>query len=274
MKSEPWPSRSAVLEYCAIWTSRAPLASEAERIADGRVVVGITSSLDPQSAVTGAPHRLAANERIAFQGSNVVGIGFTLEPDQARQLIEKDPRNSKVLYPFLNGQDLNTRPDCSASRWIVNFHDWPIDEAKRYPDAFAVVVKNVKPQRDLLPDYKKRVREAWWKYEHQARPLYAAIHDLDRVIVITRVSKSVMPAMVPTGQVMSDATVVFASDDPGMLTLLSSAQHYWWAISRSSSMRTDLRYTPSDVFLRHSLCHSWRLRCGLLVVGLTDTDGN
>jgi hypothetical protein len=33
-----------------------------------------------------------------------------------------------------------------------------------------------------------------------------------------------------------------------MLALLSSAPHYWWAISRASTMKGDLRYTPTDVF--------------------------
>ena len=33
-----------------------------------------------------------------------------------------------------------------------------------------------------------------------------------------------------------------------MLALLSSAPHYWWAISKSSTMKVDLNYAPSDVF--------------------------
>ena len=41
---------------------------------------------------------------------------------------------------------------------------------------------------------------------------------------------------------------VFATDDTGVLALLSSALHYWWAISRASTMKGDLRYTPVDVF--------------------------
>jgi hypothetical protein len=71
---------------------------------------------------------------------------------------------------------------------------------------------------------------------------------MERVIVITLVSKVVMPVMVPTGQVFSHALGVFATDDTAMLALLSSAPHYWWARARASSMKADLRYTPSDVF--------------------------
>jgi len=35
IKSKPWPSRSAVLQYSAIWTSRAPVPEDIERIIDG-----------------------------------------------------------------------------------------------------------------------------------------------------------------------------------------------------------------------------------------------
>jgi hypothetical protein len=33
-----------------------------------------------------------------------------------------------------------------------------------------------------------------------------------------------------------------------MLALLSSAPHYWWAMDRSSTLETRIRYTPTDVF--------------------------
>ncbi|RSM42415.1 hypothetical protein DMB66_54770 [Actinoplanes sp. ATCC 53533] len=68
------------------------------------------------------------------------------------------------------------------------------------------------------------------------------------MVAITRVSKTVMPAMVPTKQVISEAVVVFATEDTAMLALLSSSPHYWWAATRASSLKADLRYTPSDVF--------------------------
>ncbi|MEU0947053.1 DNA methyltransferase, partial [Streptomyces canus] len=125
IKSAPWPSASAALEYCAVWTSKEQLAADAGRVLDGEQVAGITSSLDRKSRVTGRPFRLVANRGKSFQGSNVLGKGFILEPEQAQELIEHNPRNKDVLFPYLNGEDLNSRPDCSASRWVINFHDWP-----------------------------------------------------------------------------------------------------------------------------------------------------
>ncbi|HET9254874.1 MAG TPA: type IIL restriction-modification enzyme MmeI [Pseudonocardiaceae bacterium] len=246
IKSKPWPSKSAVLEYCAVWTSGAVLDGSAERTADGQVVSGITPSLDSLTRVTGSPHRLAANGRRSFQGSNILGLGFTMEPEQATALIAKDPHNADVLFPYLNGQDVNSDPGCVASRWVINFHDWPEDKAKWYPECFEQVCTLVKPGRDT--NKRTTRRDRWWQFAERAPELYAAITGLKRAIVLTRHSKAVMPAMVPAGQIFSDATVVFATDDTAMLALLSSASHYWWTIIRASSLETRVRYTPSDVF--------------------------
>jgi len=68
------------------------------------------------------------------------------------------------------------------------------------------------------------------------------------VLVIARVSKTVMPLRVPTGQIPSEACVVFATDGYETQAILSSSLHQLWAITYSSGMRNDPRYTPSDVF--------------------------
>ena len=52
---------------------------------------------------------LDANAGKSFIGSYVLGMGFVLEPEEAQALIAKDPRNKDVLFPYLNGEDLNSR---------------------------------------------------------------------------------------------------------------------------------------------------------------------
>jgi Eco57I restriction-modification methylase/MmeI, target recognition domain len=246
IKSAPWPSRSAVLEYSSIWTSRANVGAGAELIADGKVVRGITPSLDPARRVSGAAHRLAENAGISFIGSYVLGMGFIIQPETAHNLIERSPRNAEVLFPYLNGEDLNSRPDCSASRWVINFHDWPEEKAKTYGECYEQVRRLVRPER--LKNNRKVYRDYWWHYAEKRPAMIRAIAELDRLIIITRVSKVVMPVMVPNNQVASEATVVFAADDTAMLALLSSVPHYWWTIAWSSTLETRIRYTPSDVF--------------------------
>ena len=248
-KSAPWPSRSAVLEYCAVWTSRARMSEKASCVLNAMTVPhGITTSLNPRSRESSWVEKLSASAGKAFIGNLVNGIGFVLDPAEADVMIAQDPMSREVLFDYLNGQDLNSSPTCSASRKIIDFRDSSLAEAERYGAALARVRLLVKPQREKLGDDKKAVREKWWQYEKLAPGLRAAIAPLERCIVITLVSKVVMPVMVSTGQVFSHMLGVFASDDPAFLAVLSSAPHYWWAIDRASTMKGDLRYTPTDVF--------------------------
>ncbi|SFT97415.1 hypothetical protein SAMN04487904_11736 [Actinopolyspora lacussalsi subsp. righensis] len=246
VKSKPWPSRSAMLEYCAVWITSAVVSDSVSVVADGVPVSGIEVSLDPQSRAQGVPERLFFNKNTAFQGSNVLGSGFTMKPDDAHRIIEKDSRNNDVLYPYLNGQDINSNSDCAASRWVINFHDWTEEKAKSYPECYDQVLRLVKPERSK--NKMKSRRELWWQFTGRSPYLLQAIDGMERVVVLTRHTNTVMPVMVSTGQVYSDATVVFATEDTAMLALLSSGQHYWWAKTRGSTLGAGIRYTPSDVF--------------------------
>jgi hypothetical protein len=75
-----------------------------------------------------------------------------------------------------------------------------------------------------------------------------AIADLDRVLVVALVSRTVMPIKVPARQVLAHKLAVFASDDDAELALLSSSFHGAWAWRNSSTMKADLNYAPSDVY--------------------------
>ncbi|MFJ6473322.1 Eco57I restriction-modification methylase domain-containing protein [Streptomyces globisporus] len=245
--SHPWPSTSANLEIVNVWGSQAPLSDMSLRWLDGEEVPAIGGDLEPVGRVSGRPRRLAENDRIAFQGSNILGMGFTLEIGQAAELIRQDPRNAEVLAPFVIGKDLNQRPDYSASRWVINFRDWPIERAEQYPDAIDIVRRLVKPERDRNKDRSRR--ELWWRFTRPAPELYEAIRELHYVLALSRHSSAVLPVRIETGVVFSEAAVVFALEDFASLALLSSSFHTAWAVRYGSTIRRDVRYTPSDVFL-------------------------
>lgn len=244
VKTQPWPG-TASLEVSLVWAGHA--GSSEGRVLDGNSVQGITPSLDAQSRVSGNPHKLAANEGQSFQGSNILGMGFTMPPEEAHELIRKNARNEDVLFPYLNGEDLNSgEPDCSASRWVINFGGWSLEMAQQYEDCFRVAEQKVKPQREQ--SNRKVRREHWWQFAERAPNLYEAIGGLERVLVITLVSKAGLPVWVPTGQVFSHKLGVFATDQNSHLTLLSSSLHTEWARRHSSTLETRLNYSPSDVF--------------------------
>ncbi|MFE5920893.1 Eco57I restriction-modification methylase domain-containing protein [Streptomyces sp. NPDC056468] len=243
VKSQPWLGTAAVV-VSLVWLA-GEFGQHETAMLDGSSVRGITTNLDPETRVTGQPYRLAENEAQSFQGETLRGIGFAVEPKDAHALIAEDPGYAEVVLPFLNGEDLNSRPDQSARRWAIDFRNWPEEKARQYPKAWAIVEQTVKPARDKAAP--NSPIKFWHHWRH--RPdLHDAITGLERVIVIARVSSTGVPIRVPTGQVLSDQLVVFPSESTAQLALLSSSVHYWWAIQRASSLKGDLRYTPSDVF--------------------------
>jgi hypothetical protein len=171
--SRPWPG-TAALEVAEVWLRRGGWAGQcvlegwpvhgaamltgssiveaSGHVLDGQVVASITPFLTAPGATEGNPYRLAANEGKSCIGSYVLGMGFIVEPEEAGALIATDPRNRDVLFPYLNGEDINSRPDQSPSRWVINFRDWPLDRAEAYPDCIKIVRERAKPEREIVPD--------------------------------------------------------------------------------------------------------------------------
>lgn len=221
LKSRPWPSKNVALEYCAVWLSRG-LGASALRVLDGSIVSEITSSLEAGSRTVGEPMRLAASRSRAFVGHHVNGLGFVLTEPDARALAARGGLDtSEVLQKYLNGHDVSSRPDMSASRMIINFHDWTLEEAKSFPDLLEHLRLYVRPERERKN--RESHRKYWWRYADYRRGMEQAIASLSHVIVMTVVSKTVIPVMVPTGQVFADRLVIFADDDPALLAFLSSS---------------------------------------------------
>jgi hypothetical protein len=243
VKSRPWPGEAS-LEIAIIWLMARLWSGPV--LLDDQPVQGIETTLNVKSRVTGRPHRLARARRAAFQGSFVGGIGFVLTPEEAQHLLEKAPHNRDVVFPYLVGEDVNGRPDQSASRWIINFFDWPLERAMGYEDCFRIVQQQVKPARDQ--SNRQAHRDRWWQYGDRRVALYQVIRPLTQVLVIALVSKTVMPAFVPNGLVYAHRLGVFAYDRHEHFGLLSSVFHWWWAVTYASTLRTDVSYTLTDCF--------------------------
>lgn len=193
---------------------------------DGQSVVSISPLLDSASQ-QGKPHVLAANAGKSFIGSYVLGLGFTMTPEGAQSLINHDPRNADVPFPYLNGEDLNSRPDQSPSRWVISFFDWPLERAEQYPDCMAIVREKVYPER--MRQNREIRKRYWWRYGEQAPALYRTIAPLRRVLVIALTSRTGAFAFVDTGIVFSHAVGVIALDSANSFAILQSAPHIKWA---------------------------------------------
>ncbi len=246
IQSRSWPAASANLEYATVWGSLRAIPASVPRVADEVVVERISTLLEPAGRVGGTPMRLVENARTAFFGCYVLGMGFVLEFEEAATWTEADSRNAEVLFPYLNGEDLNSRPDASPSRSVIDFNDRSEIEAKDYHLPYTRVFECVKPERLKVKIAFRRDR--WWQYAARAPKLRKAIAGLDEVLVIALVSKTVMAMRVSTKQVFSHKLGVFATDSFSDQAVLSSSLHQTWAIKYGSTMRSDVNYSPSDVF--------------------------
>lgn len=196
----PWPGKAAVV------ISPVFIAKDIEWhgkyfLSDSEVET-ISAFLSAQEEWS--PKVLEANKNQSFQGSIVLGLGFTMSEMEAKAFIAQDPKNAEVLFPYLNGDDLNSDPEQKPSRWVINFFDWPLDrdaegswstadERKRksflssghvpadypsrvaadFPDLLDVVREKVKPERDDSAD--KTARTKWWLFLRPRAELYHAI---------------------------------------------------------------------------------------------------
>ncbi len=246
IQSRSWPSQSANLEFAAVWGTHGTLSPRVMVVCDDAPVPRISTLLEPAGSVEGKPERLNENQGIAFIGCYVLGKGFILDPEEAAEWIAADSRNAEVLFPYLNGEDINSRPDCSPSRWVIDFNSRREEEASTYSLPYRRVVERVHTERQSKNI--KAYRDYWWQFGAIRTGMRRAIADLDEVLVIALVSKTVMPVRVPTEQVFSHMLGVFATDSYAQQAVLSSSIHRYWAISYGSGMRNDPRYTPSDVF--------------------------
>ena len=247
VRSRPWPG-TANLEVAHVWVRRG--SWNGPSLLNDEPTDGITAFLTPGDAASGRPYRLVANEDKSFIGSYVLGMGFVLEPEEAQRLIEKNACNKDVLFPYLNGEDLNSRPDQSPSRWVINFFDWPIEKARQYPDCISILEEKVKPERLLLKnnnDGKSR-KTFWWQYGRIPSGLSAGISGMDHVLVGVLHTKYWSVARYHPSLVFSHALVVFSKSDFASFSVLESFFHESWAREYSSSLETRMRYTPSDCF--------------------------
>ena len=140
---------------------------------DGSDVDQITAFLF-HSGGQGDPARLEANVGKSFQGSIVLGMGFTFDDTdtkgvatplaEMRRLIEKNPRNREVILPYIGGKEVNTSPTHTHHRHVINFRDWPLrraDLGAKWQDADDDKRRQWLNNGTVPLDYPKQVAADW-----------------------------------------------------------------------------------------------------------------
>ncbi|HFD87384.1 MAG TPA: hypothetical protein ENJ35_06895 [Gammaproteobacteria bacterium] len=258
IRSELWPG-SANVATSRIHLYKGPW--KGKRILDSAVVERISSSLTERDNWN--PEKLISNKGLGFQGSVILGLGFTMGEEEAEYLLHEHPDyKDRVLFPYLSGKDINTDPSHLTKRWVICFWDWPEKEAKKYKALYDKVMRDVKPERDKKK--RKAYRERWWRFAELQAPIYRKTGRnsnfitkskkegsklLDKVICLsTGATKYPCVTIVPNRYIYANSLCVIASDSYSLFACLSSDIHAIWAFEHGSRLHERLRYAHGDIF--------------------------
>ncbi len=300
---------------------RRPAGLPAPRL-DGAPVERITAFLFHRGGHDD-PARLQENAGKSFQGSIVLGMGFTFDDTDRKgvatplaemeRLLAADPRNAEVIQPYIGGEEVNTSPTHAHHRHVINFRDWPLrreavvsaggvqpgagagrsservaggtweeadDDQRRawlrrgvvppdypgpvaadWPNLVRIVEEKVKGTRG------SHSTAPWWQFERLRPELYAAIADLDRVLVTPQTSNVQALTFVSSKMVFGHTLIVFRTTRFSTFATLQSRCHMIWSAFLGPTMKDDLRYTPSDCFETFPFPDGWDTHPALEAAG-------
>lgn len=246
VSTQKWPGEAKVHVSMVNWV-KDPVNTPEEFRLDGVEVDGISISLtigpdEPAAEV------LSRNSARCFQGPIPVGDGFVLTVEEASELLKLvDGEYGEVVRPYMTSEDIARRPGSPASRFIVDFAYMSLEAAEGYPAALELVRDRVKPFRETVN--REGHRKYWWRFGEPRRGLRDATSSLPRFIAGTRHGKRIYFVWVDPPTLPSDATNVFAFADDFAFGVLTSSIHIEWARHLSSTIKGDIRYTPSSAFM-------------------------
>ena len=254
------------------------------------------------------PVRLQANDGKSFQGSIVLGMGFTFDDTDKKgvasplaemhRLIESDPHNREAIFPYIGGEEVNSSPTHTHHRYVINFRDYPLRRedlgelweqaeveqrqewlregivpqdypepvAADWPELLAIVRERAKPERDI--QNRKALRERWWQYAEKRPGLYSSLAGLRRVLAINcGATPHLALTFLTSRMVFANTLDIFPFQTYAAFGVLQSRPHEIWARFFGSSMKDDLRYTPSDCFETFPFLDGWESRTTLEAAG-------
>ncbi|MBS1982664.1 MAG: N-6 DNA methylase [Bdellovibrionales bacterium] len=289
-----WPGKAAVV-VSVVHISKGAMHRPFEL--DGRHTELITAYLF-HAGGDETPAILRENQETSFQGSTVLGMGFTFDDTDKdgeastisvmTNLISKDGRNAERIFPYIGGEEINKSPFHSHHRYVINFedfplargieatswtkltqagkkkhlregivpHDYPEPVAYDWPDLLAIVKQKVKPERDT--DNRENYRRFWWRFAERRPGLDSRLRQIERVLLISRVTSHVAFCFVSSAIVPAESLVAITETSHAAFAILQSRVHEIWARFFGSSMKDDLRFTPTDCFETFPFPPNWK----------------
>jgi type II restriction/modification system DNA methylase subunit YeeA len=215
---------------------------------DGRPVSRINPDLTDGALDLTKARRLDENLGVAYMG-DTKGGAFDVPGEFARAWLQTPAnpngrRNSEVLKPWRNGQDVARR---SVDKWIIDF-GWEMSEreASLFEEPFEYAKEHIYPERSR--NRREAYRRYWWRHVEPRPALRSKLRKLERYIATPRVAKHRLFVWLPATIVPDSQIIVVARDDDAMFGILHSRFHEAWSLRLGSSLEDRPRYTPTTTF--------------------------
>lgn len=174
MKRYRWPNEGAAVVVSIVHIAK--VESVLGPVLNQRVVERVSAFL-VNGKFDDNPYRLAANIDFAFQGSIVLGAGFTFDDVAAakgtaettnfmRLLLEDDPSSRERVQPYLGGEEVNNSPIHAHHRSVINFGNIPLRRNSDMPSwtEMSAEEQDVAVKAGIVPvDYQGDVASDWPK---------------------------------------------------------------------------------------------------------------
>ena len=243
---EPWAQDGAAVRVSMLGFGEGFVG----RRLDGQPVDAINADLTGGATDVTQAKMLIENRGTAFVGDQKGGP-FEVDGDIARRWLSaptnpNGKRNTDVLRPWNNGNDLTGRP---ADHWIIDFGVGMTEAmASLYEAPFQhlslIVSASSRSQRE------RNTAEKWWLHQRPRPEMRRATAGLSRILVTPRVAKHRFFAWRNSKVLPDSRLVAVARDGDIWFGMLNGQHHRLWTIATASwhGVGNDPTYNAESCF--------------------------
>lgn len=188
--------------------------------------------------------KLRANERICFQGMNLVGKGFRLSEAEVIKLGYQPEVLPGVIKPYSNARDLMQG---GGTSFVIDFFGLNAEEAMRnHPALYQWLLDRVKPERDLNNDAQRK--RDWWLFGRSNATLRDAWQEINRYLVTPETSKHRVFTFVDKPFCPDHKLYAICVDSAWLLGVLSSSLHRAWSLAAGGTLEDRPTWTNTTCF--------------------------
>lgn len=203
----------------------------------------IHSDLSVGAKVVGA-QKLVANAEVCFQGMNLVGKGFRLEPSEVLEMGYSLDSLPEVIKPHCNARDLMQG---GRHCFVIDFYGYSAEEARvAHPQLYQRLLDRVKPERDQ--NRRESRRRNWWLFGEPVGRLRRALGGISRVLITPETSKHRVFAFVNLPFCPDHKLYAICLHDAVWLGVLSAQVHATWALSAGGTLEDRPTWTNTTCF--------------------------